>query len=398
MPRVKLTDALIASSLPQDKVYDLNDTETPGLQCVINPKGKKTFKFRVQNVQKKIGVFPIMKCAEARKITLVWHGELIRGDKPGKKEEKPEIKDITLDGLIKEYLEYKESGKDALEKSTLYDYHWTWKKYISPALGHKLVSQLTDVDVNTYFASLKKTYSHVKTSRIIMKPALAYGEGMGYQIAPLRPDKWFKFKTNKKERYFTSGEMKMLRDIIQKAQRDQVSRETRHSLFVILQLVMYTGCRCGEILKIRWEDVFLEEGYIQLWKTKTKKGRIVPIVPPIDELLLKMPRIKDVPYVFASNRKLNQPIAYTTLITLWLDLMKKGTFNNRDIERLTIHSLRHTFITAADRAGIPSWTIKTLVGHSLGNCVTGEVYIHHNLNSLKEAHQKIIATLNEGNY
>ena len=47
MPRAKLTDALIASSLPQEKVYDLNDTEIPGLQCVINPKGKKTFKLRV---------------------------------------------------------------------------------------------------------------------------------------------------------------------------------------------------------------------------------------------------------------------------------------------------------------------------------------------------------------
>ena len=107
MPRVKLTDSIIASAVPKDKVYDLNDTETPGLQCVINPKGKKTFKFRVQNVQKKIGIFPIMKCAEARKITLVWHADLISGGKLGKKEEKPAIKDITLNELIKEYFEYK---------------------------------------------------------------------------------------------------------------------------------------------------------------------------------------------------------------------------------------------------------------------------------------------------
>ncbi|MEI8295451.1 MAG: Arm DNA-binding domain-containing protein, partial [Alphaproteobacteria bacterium] len=85
MPKVKLTDAVVSAALPQETIYDLNDTETPGLQCVINPKGKKTFKLRVRNFEKKIGVFPVVKCAEARKTALMWYGELIKGDKPGGK-------------------------------------------------------------------------------------------------------------------------------------------------------------------------------------------------------------------------------------------------------------------------------------------------------------------------
>lgn len=396
MPSVKLTDAVIATSMPQEKLYDLNDIETPGLQCVINPKGKKTFKLRVKNFEKRIGVFPVIKCAEARKIALMWYGELLKGGAPGKKEE-AKTKELTLDSLIQEYLNYKTSGRDALAASTFYDYQWTWKKYISPALGDKLISTLTDADINNYLISLKETYSHIKTSRIILKPALEYGESLGYSVYPVRPTKWIKFKTHRKERYFTPGELKNLRKILAKTQEKQLVWGTHYQQTLVLELLIYTGCRCGEILNLKWDDVFLEEGYIQLWKTKTKKGRVIPIVPLIKDIFLKIPRKKDAPFVFSSERKPTHSIAYTTLITLWLDFVKKGGFNNNDIERLTIHSLRHTFITVANRTGISPWTIQTLVGHSLGKSITG-LYIHHNLKELREALEKIIENLTGGNY
>ena len=396
MPKVKLTDTLIAEALPQEHLYDLNDTETPGLQCVINPKGKKTFKFRVRNTEKKIGNFPIVKCAEARKITLIWYGELLKGEEPGRKEAKPKNKEIMLNDLVEEYLKYKQSGRHALAPSTFYDYRWTWQKYVSPALGNKQVSQLSDADINIFFASLTNTYSHIKASRIILKSSLEYGESMGYAVPSLRPDKWLKFKTSKKERYFTSGELKRLKKILAEEQIEG-NRESRDKQLIVLQLLLYTGCRCGEILNLRWHDVFLEEGYIQLWKTKTKKGRIVPLASPIPELLAKVPRIKDEPYVFTSARNSQRPIAYTTLVTFWLQLMKKGNFNDTDTEALTIHSLRHTFITVANRRAISPWTIATLVGHTVGNSITG-LYIHHNLAELTKAQTNIIEALNAGNY
>jgi len=397
MPRVKLTDAVVSAALPQKTIYDLNDTETRGLQCIINPRGKKTFKLRVRNFEKKIGTFPIVKCAEARKIALMWYGELIKGDKPGsKKETLSKKKDVTVDSVIQEYLDYKQSGKNALASSTFYDYNWTWKKYISPALGNKLVSQLTDVDINIYFASLKETYSHAQASRVILKPALEYGESMGYAVATLRPDKWLKFKTNKRERYFTAGELKRLHELIAEGHKKKL-QGAQYKQLIVLELLVYTGCRCGEILNLRWSDVFLEEGYIQLWKTKTKKGRIIPIGPTIHNLLSKVPRFTEATYVFSLTKNSHAPIAYKSLITLWLSMMKQGKFNETDIESLTIHSLRHTFITVANRSGVSPWTIATLVGHTLGNSVTG-IYIHHNLEELTKAQSQIIDVLNQGKY
>lgn len=77
--------------------------------------------------------------------------------------------------------------------------------------------------------------------------------------------------------------------------------------------------------------------------------------------------------------------------------MKEGRFNKNGIERLRIHSLRHTFVTIANRIKIASWTIKALVGHPNGSCVT-EIYIHHNLQELRQAQSAIIEALQKGEY
>lgn len=391
--RLKLTDHLISSTLPQDKFFVLIDTEVPGLQCFINPKGKKSFKLRIRGLQKAIGQFPIIKCADARKTALIWRGELLKGSGLVHKAEKAEVRDINVDQIIEEYLQYKQSGKDALGERTFYQYSFAWKKYISPALGDKMLSKLTDVDINTFFVSIKSTYSFIQICTAILKPVFSYADSMGYPISHLRPEKWIKVKGGKKERYFTSGELSKLKNILSE-HYDATHPHSRH--MTILELLIYTGCRCGEILKMRWNDIFLEEGYIQLWKTKTKKGRIIPIIPEIETLIKRIPRTVE-SYVFFSPLKKDRPMTYAALETYWLSLMKKGNFNDDDIERLTIHSLRHTYITAANRIGISPWTIAALVGHTVGNSMTG-LYIHHNLNELKIAQTKIITALETASY
>lgn len=67
MPTIKLTDLVITSAKPQERIYALNDLETPGLQCVINPSGKKIFRLKTRSFSKKIGIFPVIKYAEAKK-------------------------------------------------------------------------------------------------------------------------------------------------------------------------------------------------------------------------------------------------------------------------------------------------------------------------------------------
>lgn len=73
--------------------------------------------------------------------------------------DKPEAQERTVNDLVKEYLDFKQTGKNALVESTMYYYTWTWKKYISPSLGKKNISKVTDADINNFFVSLKKRHS-----------------------------------------------------------------------------------------------------------------------------------------------------------------------------------------------------------------------------------------------
>ena len=55
---------------------------------------------------------------------------------------------------------------------------------------------------------------------------------------------------------------------------------------------------------------------------------------------------------------------------------------------LTPHNARHTFATLLKRGGADEFYRKRLLGHSSGN-VTDDVYTHEDIESLREAVEKI---------
>ena len=55
----------------------------------------------------------------------------------------------------------------------------------------------------------------------------------------------------------------------------------------------------------------------------------------------------------------------------------------------TTYDTRHTFATECSSVGIPDVTIKRLLGHSLSNDVTNDVYIHKTIEELQKEVEKI---------
>src|SRR5262245_52187883 len=110
MPTLELDDAVIKAAQPQEKIYALNDRFVPGLQCVINPSGKKTFRLKTRSIAKKIGIFPIMKYAEARSTAIIWYGAYLNGEKLVAQESRSKKSTKkTVDQLVEEYLNFKKS-------------------------------------------------------------------------------------------------------------------------------------------------------------------------------------------------------------------------------------------------------------------------------------------------
>jgi integrase len=122
----------------------------------------------------------------------------------------------------------------------------------------------------------------------------------------------------------------------------------------IVKVAYHTGMRRGEILNMRWGQLDLKEGFINLPPgAKNKPGRLVPLNGELMEMFRAMPKGLPVVPVFARDGK---PIR---------DFREafEAAVKRAGIENFTFHDLRHTFNTNAYRAGVPIPTIMKITGH-----------------------------------
>ena len=124
----------------------------------------------------------------------------------------------------------------------------------------------------------------------------------------------------------------------------------------IVLILIYTGVRINELLKLKIEDIHLDEHYaIGGSKTKAGKDRIIAIADKIH------PFIAD---LYDENKKVLLPstrggiMIYETFHKRWLKFMNEHGFKH------LIHDTRVTFASLAHAAGVNELNLKRLLGHS----------------------------------
>ena len=66
----------------------------------------------------------------------------------------------------------------------------------------------------------------------------------------------------------------------------------------LITFLVYTGCRKGEALNLKWDDVDLKNDIIAIKGTKTKYDRYIPISKPLKELLSGIEKKQDCFYMY----------------------------------------------------------------------------------------------------
>jgi integrase len=121
----------------------------------------------------------------------------------------------------------------------------------------------------------------------------------------------------------------------------------------LITFLIYTGCRKGEALNLKWDDVDLQNDVIAIKGTKTKYDRYIPISKPLKELLKGIEKKQDCLYVFNDNgRKLGD--------------FKKSfhtACRNAGLKDLRIHDLRHVFASKMVMNGTSLYITGELLGH-----------------------------------
>lgn len=132
------------------------------------------------------------------------------------------------------------------------------------------------------------------------------------------------------------------------------------SLFQIISIALLSGMRRSEIFSLKWSEVNFDALCIQLsqYKTKSKRGRAIPIIPDLKDILLLM--------------KNNNPLGDKVITGMTPDMLHKQWNKLRtqvsfgkldDGTWLRFHDLRHLCAQHYLNNGISLEDIQTLLGH-----------------------------------
>lgn len=143
-------------------------------------------------------------------------------------------------------------------------------------------------------------------------------------------------------------------------------------------ILIYTGMRPNEMLKMEKEKVLLENNYM-IGGSKTEAGinRIIPIHPRIKPLIEKWYNKSNSKYLIYNNA--NNNICYQNYVGRnWQNAINALNLKHNP------YDCRHTFATRMDDAGANKLCIKLIMGHRI-NDVTDKVYTHKKIEQLIEA-------------
>ena len=122
-----------------------------------------------------------------------------------------------------------------------------------------------------------------------------------------------------------------------------------------VKLLLLTGCRRGEILKLTWEEVDLDRRCLRL--SDSKSGRkLVPLGAAAVVLLEQLPRLDGNPYVLPGTVANKH---FVGLEKAWQRIRRRA-----GLDDVRLHDLRHNFASIAAGMGESLVVIGSLLGHA----------------------------------
>ena len=284
----------------------------------------------------------------------------------------------TVAELAERYL--REHVEVRCKPRTVKHYRSAIDKHILPAFGDMPITAVTaalvadlhyDLRERPYTANLA-----IDTLSQIIKQAAAWSLAPeGFNPCQQVP----RYREGRRERFLTDVEIRRLGRVLEELQAE--GRLPVHAAAAIRLLVL-TGCRRNEIVRLRWDDVDFEAGELQLRDSKTGP-RSVSLSPEAVEVLAAIPRVRGNRWVIAGHDP-SQPML--SLSDHWRRVRSRA-----DLKDVRLHDLRHTFASRALALGESLPVIAKLLGHSQVKSTAR--YVHLAQDTVKEAAARVAAVI-----
>jgi integrase len=178
------------------------------------------------------------------------------------------------------------------------------------------------------------------------------------------------------------GRVRFLDENERKNLLEECENSPNKLLYICIVLSLSTGMRQGELMNLKWCDVFLNENYLILHETKNGERRRITLSGLGLQLLKNHSKLRriDTPLLFPSPIKPNQAINLRKAFSNALD--------NAQIENFHWHDLRHCTASYLAMNGASLAEIAEILGHKTLSMV--KRYSH-----LSESHvSNVVAAMN----
>jgi integrase len=402
----KLAKNTVDSLRPTDRDIFEFDSQLPGFLVKVTPKGRKVFFFQYRSPEKFKSGKPQLRKAKLGELSSKYTVQKARGvaekyrvmvsdgidpQEANNRLQADAASDISLKELCIQYLDAAPTlvlrGKGRVKKpSTLETDRSNLTRHVIPLIGHLKIREITTNDITDMQADIVagKT-AKVEKTKPRGKAVVRGGTGVAgrcvavlggvftyairKKLLEVNPVKGVAINVSEgRERYLRVDELARLGETLEAVQAEGVNPKA----IAAVRLLIFTGARKGEILKLKWSEVDFNIGCLVLPDSKTGK-KTIPLGAPALEVLASLTPEKGSPYVLPGAK---EGTYYLGFQKAWNKIRVRAK-----IPDVRPHDLRHSFATTAAAGGNSLFLLGKVLGHTQAR--TTERYAHAQVDPLK---------------
>lgn len=338
------------------------------------------------------------KLKEARNCLTIFEADKIRGDVINPC-------DITLGQWLEHYL--KNDVAPYRAKTTYAGYCTIAKNHVIPTIGYIKIQKLNRIDIKQYYGimlqgkNMKQPLSGntVRKHHTFLYTALKEAQRCG--IIKKNPAEHVSIPSYVKPDipYYQPDQVKLLLDAV----------ENEWVLYPLVNIICYLGLRREEALGLKWEDIDFDKKTIYICRARVVANRQVYDKEPKSKSSVRIlymnqeleNALKEVRNKQIENKELlgeiyrdsgyivvsqsGEPMNPGSVSSMFGKFVKQ----NKSLEHIHLHGLRHTFASILINKGVPIYHVSKIMGHGSTH-ITENTYAH----LFRETHENILSTIN----
>ena len=338
--RTKLTDTLIRRLKPGPREYTVRDTVVLSLGVRVHPSGGSSYVHFVAGRKVSLGPAALKTVEEARAESRT---QLSDGVK--------EKKNIPLFG---DFVAgpWRDSWIHRCKPSTIRGRDWQLGARLLPAFGGLRLDRITPVMVHQWFDDCSRTApgnanSCLQTLRHVLNHAVTCGH------ISSNPARGIKLNPGRKiTRFLSRAELNRLHKVLDRRDKSAATLESQRQQIDIVRLLIQTGCRKNEIVRLRRDEV--TGNLLRLRDSKT--GPRTVFLNAAARAIIDRRMTSGTEFLFPSPTDAGRPLG--KMLHFWHAIRKEA-----GLEDIRLHVLRHTYASYAVMQGTPLPVVARLLGH-----------------------------------